>query len=270
MKKSLQRITALSRLVVVDGLRRNALLGLTLLALGIEISGLFFFAFVPRDIGRITVDFVVTIGWLAGMLFLFFHAVQVMSWGEDRRVIHTLLARPLSRTEYVLGVFAGLLFLLFLINLLLGSIGYGVLTLIKLWVGSNFFSRLNIQEYILAWFGVISIESMILSIIVLFSGMIRGSFTVLLVTISYYLICYGLPVAMEFIKGTASTVFLKLLIGLTAIFPNFSLFDYKGSIVALSKLPSTFTLLFNTSYTLLYCAVTLCLAASIYNRRDIK
>lgn len=270
MSISLNRVVALSRLVAVDGLRRNALLGLTLLALGLEVSGLFFFAFVPRDIGRISADFVVTIGWLSGMLFLLFHAVQVMSWGEDRRVIHTLLARPLSRTEYVLGVYLGLLFLLFMINVLLGGMGYAVLALIKHWVGPNFFSKLGIQEYLLAWFGVISIEAMILSAIVLFSGMIRGSFTVLLLTVSYYLICYGLPVAMEFMKGTASNSTLKLLIGLTAVFPNYALFDYKGVIVALNKMPSFYTLLFNASYSLLYCAVVLTLAAIVYNRRDIK
>lgn len=270
MKSSLRRIWALSRLVTVDGLRRNALLGLTILALGIEISGLFFFAFVPRDIGRISADFVVTIGWLAGMVFLLFHAVQVMSWGEDRRVIHTLLARPISRTEYVLGVFGGLLLLLFFINLLLGGIGYGVLALIKSWVGPSFFSRLGIWEYFLAWYGVFSIEAMILSAIVLFSGMIRGNFTVLLVSISYYLICYGLPVAMEFLKGTSSMSTLTFLIGLTLVFPNFALFDYKGIIVVLNKLPTPATLALNVSYTLLYCAVVLAVAAAIYKRRDLK
>jgi ABC-type transport system involved in multi-copper enzyme maturation permease subunit len=269
MKNSINRISALARLVVVDGLRRHALLGLVALALGIELSGLFFFAFVPRDIGRVTADFVVTIGWCAGMLFLFFHAVSVMSWGEDRRVIHTLLARPLSRTEYVLGVFSGLLLLLFLLNVLLGGIGYGVLVLIKSWVGESFFSRLGVWEYLLAWWGVLGIEAMILSSIVLFSGLLRGSFTVLLVTLSYYLICNGLPVAIEFFKGT-SKVAPKILVGLTLIFPNFYRFDYKGSIVALGKLPDVSSLALNAAYVLLYCALVLTLAAGIYNRRDLK
>ncbi len=269
MKNALKRICALARLVVVDGIRRHALIGLVLLALGIELSGLFFFGFVPRDIGRVLSDFVVTAGWAAGMLFLFFHAVQVMSWGEDRRVIHTLLARPLSRTEYVLGVFAGLFFLLLLLNGLLAAIGYGVLALIKSWVGVEFFSHLGIQEYLLAWWGVLSIQAMILSAIVLFSGMIRGGFTVLLVTLSYYLICNGLPVAIEFFKN-ASPLTRKLLEGLTLVFPNFSRFDYKGLIVALGKWPEASSLALNLAYVMLYCALVLTLAAGIYNRRDLK
>ncbi len=269
MNKNLKRIFALARLVVVDGLRRHALLGVVTLSLGIELSGLFFFAFVPRDIGRVTADFIVTIGWCAGLVFLLFHAVQVMSWGEDRRVIHTLLARPLSRTEYVLGVFSGLLLLLILLNVLLGGIGYGVLVLIKSWVGESFFSRLGVWEYLLSWLGVLSIETIILSSIVLFSGMLRGGFSVLLVTLSYYLICNGLPVAIEFFKGT-SPIAQKILVGLTLVFPNFSQFDYKGAIVALDKMPQTSSLVLNITYVILYCALVLTLAAGIYNRRDLK
>lgn len=269
MKSALARIAALARLVVVDGLRRHALLGLLALVLGIELSGLFFFAFVPRDIGRVSTDFVVTVGWCAGMVFLFFHAVQVMSWGEDRRVIHTLLARPLSRTNYVLGVFAGLLFLLILLNGLLGCIGYGVLVLIKSWVGETYFSHLGLAEYLLAWLGVLSIEAMILAAIVLFSGMIRGGFTVLLVTLSYYLICTGLPVALEFFKG-GSPLVRKMLVGLTLVFPNFSRLDYKGLIVAFDRWPATPSLLLNLVHVLLYCSLVLVLAAAVYNRRDLK
>lgn len=269
MKSILVRIFAIARLVALDGLRRHALIGLVLLALGIELSGLFLFGFVPRDIGRVLTDFVVTIGWCAGMVFLFFHAVQVMSWGEDRRVIHTLLARPISRTEYILGVFAGLLFLMFLLNGLLAVMGYGVLALIKSWVGMAFFSRLGTVEYLLAWWGVLSIQAMILSAIVLFSGMIRGGFMVLLVTISYYLICNGLPVAIEFFKN-AEPFTRKFLVSLTLAFPDFSRFDYKGLVVTLGKWPETSSLVLNLAYVILYCALVLTLAAGIYNRRDLK
>jgi Cu-processing system permease protein len=269
MKFTFRRVLALARLIVSDGLRRNAMLGLVILALVIELCGLFFFSFVPRDIGLITTDYIVTVGWCAGMVFLFFHAVQVMSWGEDRRVIHTLLARPISRTEYVFGVFLGLLALLFLLNTLLAFIGYGVLYLIKSWVGDSFFSRLGILEYIASWCGVFSIELIILSVIVLLSGVLRGGFTVLLSTLSFYFICNGLPVAIEFFKDS-SKLAKNLVVGLTIVFPNFSMFDYKGSIVALGKLPHISELLLNVAYVVLYCCIILITAAGIYNRRDLK
>lgn len=269
MRQALTRILALAKLVLVDGLRRHALLGLLALTLSIVLSGLFFFAFVPRDIGRVLVDFVVTVGWWAGMVFLFFHAVQMMSWGEDRRVIHTLLAHPLSRTEYVLGLFAGLLSLLFLFNLLLAAIGFGVLALIKSWVGIAYFSYFGLLEYLLAWSGVMAIEAMILAAIVVFSGMLRGGFAVLLVTLSYYMICNGLPVAIEFIQGRG-VLLRRVFLILTMVFPDFSRFDYKGLVVAPESIPAMSALMLNLAYVTLYCALLLTTAAGVYNRRDLK
>lgn len=269
MKSSILRIWALGRLIIVDGVRRQAVLGLVVLALCVELSGLFFFAFVPRDILRVSSDFVVSVGWCAGMVFLLFHAVGLMSWGEDRRVIHTLLARPISRTEYVFGVFLGLFLLLMLLNLLLSVTGYGILLLIKSWLKEGFFGDMEIGGYMLAWGGVLSIEAMILSVVVLFSGLIRGTFTVLLMTLSYYFICTGLPVAIEFFKGSSEAI-RKLMLGMTLAFPNFSRFDYKGLISAFGTWPTPTTFAINFAYVLLYCALSLVFASWVYNRRDLK
>jgi ABC-type transport system involved in multi-copper enzyme maturation permease subunit len=266
---SLLRILALGRLIFIDGLRRRALLGLFLLAVSVEVAGLFFFGFVPRDIGRVLVDYVVTIGWAAGMLFLLFHAVQVLAWGEDRRVIQTLLAHPISRQEYVVGLFSGLLGLLLLFNLILMALSYGVLTVIKGSVGPAYFSHLDVPAYLLAWLGVVFIEMMILSVIVLFSGLVRGGFSVLLLTVAYYLICNGLSVAREFMKGKVGFND-HLLTGLSFFFPRFDRWDYKGLVVMLDGLPSARMLSFDLVFGLLYAGLALVAAAQVYGRRDIK
>ena len=264
-----QRIGALARLTFIDGIRRRALLGLFLLAVAVEIAGLFFFNFVPRDIGRVLVDYVVTIGWAAGMLYLLFHAVQVLSWGEDRRVIQTLLAHPISRTEYVLGVFCGLLGLLLVLNLLLALLGYGVLLAVKASVGASYFSYLGVAPYLLAWFGVLLVEMLLLAVIALFSGLVRGGFSVLLLTVAYYLICNGLNVAKEFVKD-GSAISYQLLTALTFVFPDINRWDYKGLVVMLEGMPSFGALLFDVTYAALYCVLALALAAWVYRSRDIK
>ncbi len=154
MSKSFQHISSYARLVILDGLRRHALLGLVLLALACQVGGLIFFSFIPRDIGRAANDFVFSVGWLTGLLFLFFHAVNASAWGEDRRVIHAVLARPISRSEYVLGLFSGLASLLFLLNLVLGFLGYGVLVLIHGNIDPYYFEYLSSSYYLLSWFGL--------------------------------------------------------------------------------------------------------------------
>ncbi len=269
MMASLARIGALARLIFVDGLRRRALLGLFLLAVSVEIGGLFFFNFVPRDIGRVLVDYVVSIGWAAGLLYLLFHAVQVLSWGDDRRVIQTLLAHPMSRTEYVLGLFWGLLCLLLVLNAALGVLSYAVLLVVKNSVGVSYFSQLGLLEYLLAWLGVVLIEMMMLAVIALVSGLVRGGFSVLLLTVAYYLICNGLAVALDFVRSAGGLSY-QLMVALSFCFPNFSRWDYKGLVVMLDGAPALAILAFDIAYALLYCVLVLALAARIYQRRDIK
>jgi ABC-type transport system involved in multi-copper enzyme maturation permease subunit len=269
MKAKIDRVFSLGFLVFIDGMRRHALLGLLAMSLLLEIAGLFFFGFVPRDIGRVVVDYAITVGWATGMVFLLFHAVQVMSWGEDRRIIQLLLSHPLSRTEYVSGVFTGLALLLVLLNSLLGVGSYGVLLAIKAAVGIDYFSHLGLLEYLLAWGGVFLVEFLMLAAIVVFSGLVRGGFSVLLLSISYYLICNGLPVALEYFKEGAAIV-KNLLVGLTYFFPNFDRWDYKGLVVVIGEFPPLTSLLMDVAYIFLYCVLSIALAAKIYSVRDIK
>lgn len=52
MTDALKRISALARLVLLDGLRRHALMGLIVLSMAAQAGALLFLDFIPRDIGR--------------------------------------------------------------------------------------------------------------------------------------------------------------------------------------------------------------------------
>lgn len=268
----LRKIRAVALLTILDGLRRYAIIGLVLFALALESGGLLFMDFFPQNIGRASGDFILTIGWFTGFLFLFFHCVQAMAWDDERRTIHTLLARPISRTQYVLGVFTGLALLLLLLNGILSGLGYMVLQWIKDSVRSGYFPLLTLPNYILAWLGLYAIELMMLAIILLFSGMVRGGFPVLLLAICYYFICTGLPVVRNAFQGSDLNQYIPvdtLLRWLTALFPDFSRFDHKSLITQEAAIVWNNVLLDGA---LLGCFVTvvLMLASMIYQRRDLK
>jgi len=268
-------IMALARLLILDGLRRHALIGLIALSLAAEAGGLLFFDFISRDIGRAASDFVISIAWLTGFIFLFFHAVQVMALDEDRRVIYSLLARPISRGEYVLGVFFGLASLLFLLNLLLGAIGYATLLTIKHLVAIEYFNHLSLGAYFLTWLGLFAMQLMLLSMILLFSGLVRGNFPVLLISLAFYAICSGLPVVRESVTQKISTTeelvgLGKLLKWMTAAFPDFERLDFKNWIVAANDFPSPDLILTGFGIALAYTAIFLWLASLVYQRRDLQ
>ena len=264
------KVWSLALLVILDGLRRNALIGLLLLALALEAAGLFFFQFIPRDIGRASADFILSVGWLTGFLFLFFHAVQVMAWDEERRAIHTLLARPISRGQYVLGVYLALALLLLVLNIILAVLGYGILEMIKGAVKAVYFTHLSVGYFALAWFGLYLMELVLLAVILFFSGLVRGGFPVLLLSVSYYFICVGLPVVREAVKKDDGAGLAGMLKGMTAIFPDFSRFDFKSLITVSPQQPLFHYLGSDCLLTAAYVAVMLAVTAIIYQKRDLQ
>jgi len=266
----LSKIWNLALLVILDGLRRHALIGLLLLALLLEAAGLFFFQFIPRDIGRASADFILSVGWLTGFLFLFFHAVQVMAWDEERRAIHTLLARPISRTQYVLGVYLALALLILALNTILAGIGYGILAMIKGSVKPVYFTHLSVGHYALAWLGLYFMELVLLAVILFFSGLVRGGFPVLLLSVSYYFICVGLPVVREAVKKGDDAGLSRMLKGMTAVFPDFSRFDFKSLITAPLTQPLSHYLGSDCLLAAAYVAVVLTITAIIYQKRDLQ
>ncbi|MDY0220200.1 MAG: hypothetical protein RBR67_03590 [Desulfobacterium sp.] len=276
MVSAINRIFALAWLTVLDGLRSHALLGLVFLSISAQAGGLLFFDFISRDVGRASSDFIFSISWFSGFLFLFFHAVKVVAWDEDRNVIYNLLARPISRAEYVLGIFFGLALLMLFLNLLLGSLGWLTLVWIKSNVTPEYFGHLSPGFYLLSWAGLFAMELMMLSVILLFSGLIRGSFPVLLISISFYAICSGMPVVRESfsqqaVSDTGSHVSARLLQIMTAVFPDFSRLDFKNLLMSSAQIwPDLTTLLVNFGLTVGYITLSLWFACAVYNRRDLQ
>lgn len=271
---SMQRISSLARLIILDGLGRHALIGLILFALAGVTAGLFFIDFIPRDIGRAANDFIFSVIWLTGFIFLLFHAVQVAAWDNERGALHTFLARPISRTEYTLALYLGLAVLLVVLNVILSSLGWGVLNLIKGSVPSGYFQDLSFAFFLLAGIGLYWIQLMILSVILLFSSAVRGSFPVLLLTLCYYFICFGLPVVRDSLEqkelADPSHSIDSLCKWLTAIFPDFSWLDFKTLVASSDSVPVYFQLATPFGLGILYIVIILWIACMIYERRDLQ
>lgn len=274
MFNRIRRISALSYLVILDGLRRHALIGLILFALAGITGGLLFFDFIPRDIGRAANDFLFSIIWLTGFIFLLFHGAQVMAWDNERGALHTFMARPISRTEYALALYSGVAVLLLALNIILGTLSWGILNHIKDTVGVSYFQHLSFSFFFLTGAGLYWIQLMMLAVILLFSSAVRGNFPVLLLTLCYYFICTGLPVVRESFKqkGTAysNESLDALLKWLTAIFPDFSWLDFKTLVASNDPIPAASNLILPFALSALYITLVLLLACVIYERRDLQ
>jgi len=267
----MNRIMALAYITFLSGLRRNAVWGLCLFALLLEVCGVLFMDFFGRGLGRVICDFQFSIMWIAGMLFILFYAVQALAWDDEHRSIDSILARPISRTEYVLGSMLGLSFLLLCFELLLAAIAMTEILWIKPSVGAVYFPVFSIAHFIITWFALQCILLANLAVVMLISSAIRGAFPVMLITLAYSLICSGLPVVRESFqhasKGSSQGLD-HILQFLSMFFPDFSTLDFKNSILSLQTF-DTLSLALPFGLTFIYIAIVLLLSGIIYQRRDI-
>jgi ABC-type transport system involved in multi-copper enzyme maturation permease subunit len=270
----MNRIFALARITFLNGLRRNAVWGLALFALLFEVAGSLFMDFFGRDLGRVISDFQFSIMWVSGMLFILFYAIQAIAWDDDHRAIDSILARPISRTEYVLGTILGLSILLFCFEALLGITAFVQILWVKPMIEEIYFPIFSMPHYWMTWLGLQFILLGLLSVAMLISSAIRGAFPVMLMTLAYALICSGLPVVRESLKqkaNGASQGLEQLLQVLNMIFPDYATLDFKDSVVSQESIASLIGMPVWMPLTLigLYIVVVIFLTCLIYQRRDI-
>lgn len=275
MMESLKRIGALAKIIVLDGMRRHAVIGLVFLALLSELFGLVFIDFFGHDLGRAVSDFLFSAMWVTGIIFLFFHAVQVMAWDEEHKVIFGILSRPISRNEYLMGVGLGLALLLLLLEATLGIIAYGTLIWLHSSVAAGYFEIFNHANFLLAWFGLLLSLLVLLSAILLFSGIVRGGFAVLIISVAYYFICSGLPMAREHIsnlveRGEASLGLSYFLQFLAFLFPDLNRMDYKNEVLVNTLSIASGDIFLQSGLAISYIGLALMLACFAYGKRDIQ
>ena len=267
----MNRIIALAHITFLSGLRRNAVWGLCLFALLLEVCGVLFMDFFGRGLGRVICDFQLSIMWLAGMLFILFYAVQALAWDDEHRSIDSILARPISRTEYVLGSMLGLSLLLFCFEALLAGLALGEILWIKPSIGEMYFPVFSLSHFLLAWIGLQMILLVHLAIVLFISSAIRGAFPVMLLTLAYSLICSGLPVVRESLRqaSDASAQGLeKLLQFMSMLFPDFSTLDFKNSILSMQRF-ELMDILLPFGLHSMYMTIILAFACLVYQRKDI-
>ena len=113
-------IIALARITFKEGIRNRSLYGILLLALfllGLNIAVAGFFM---RDVGKVTVDMNLSALSLSGLLLVLFVGVNLMAKDIDRKTIHLVLSKPISRGQYIWGKYLGIqMFVLVSMGLLL-------------------------------------------------------------------------------------------------------------------------------------------------------
>ncbi len=207
---------------------------------------------------------IVNIGLNAMLLFGIFIAIFVgvglVSKEIEKRTVYAIFAKPVRRSEFIVGKYLGLCVTL-LVNVAVMGIG---VSLALLYVGNS-----GLAASIWPAVYLIFLELTILTAVaILFSSFSSPSLSALLTFLVFVIghLSSSLRDLGETLGSAAASVFLT---GVYYILPNLSLFSFRTE-AANAMVPNAAMLAGGTAYALVYTAVLLVITVMIFSRRNFK
>lgn len=266
-------VSALALITFKEGIRNRSLFGIGLLALlllGLNITVAGFFM---RDIGKVTVDMNLTALTFAGLLLVFFVGVNLMAKDIDRKTIHLVLSKPISRAQYIWGKYLGILFFVTVSLLFLTLFSCMTVVLLRT-LYPDYFVGFSWLVFFVACFFVMVKLWVLTAIVVFFSSLTSSSLIALIFSFSSYVAGVTIEEVVFYLKTELAaqekiiSESLKNFIDIISyVLPNFSTFDF--SLEAAHGLPivaSRLSLAFG--YGTLYVVILLLLSSFIFSRRE--
>ncbi|MBI2876292.1 MAG: ABC transporter permease subunit [Candidatus Tectomicrobia bacterium] len=196
---------------------------------------------------------------LFGVLIAVMVGIGLVYKEIDRRTIYTILAKPIRRSEFLLGKYLGLMLTIFL-NVLVMAAGLSGIT----WGLEGIFPWILLKAVLL-----ILVELMVVTSIALLFSTFSTPFLSAMFTLGIYVIGHlseefkllGAQSESPLIRGLSSFLYYLL--------PDLQNFNIKAEVVHNVPVDPSF-IFFSILYGVLYMGITLAIAAAIFDRRDFK
>jgi Cu-processing system permease protein len=197
-----------------------------------------------------------------GLLISIFLGVALVSKEMDKRTLYALLAKPVRRSEFLLGKFAGLVLTL-AVNTAAMALGL-VLAMLYL---KHSLERSDAVVLVAVYFILLKL-ALIVALALLFSCFTTPLLAILFTMGLYIAGLYvqelrNLPIE---VMSPAMSAFTKWL---SYLLPNFENFNVMAMAAHGRTVPGAL-ILQNTLYTVVYCTIVLTAAAAVFSRRNLK
>ena len=267
-------IYAIAMLSYKEGLKHRVLYGvvifaLILMAFAVLISGLFL-----RDISKIILDLCLSAINVGGLLIPFFLAVNLLARDIERRTIFTILSKPVSRSQYIVGKYFGIVLLTATVMAVLTCATFLSVWAGKLLYGATFFTGFSLSAVLLSIFLSFLGLMVLNAIVVLWCSVTTSAFIATLLTLFTYLIGHTIDDVVRFLAAeihlteTEVSASVRYTVQFAQyLFPNLSAFDIKLQ-AAHGILISMADGAFLTLYGAVYITAVLALSVLIFSRRD--
>jgi Cu-processing system permease protein len=196
----------------------------------------------------------------------------LMAKDLDKRTIYMVLARPISRQQYIFGKTFGMSLLIVTTVIILSLFVAISIVLIK-WVNPGFFPRFSWGPVLLAEAFIALSLILVSAMSILFASFSSSSFITLVLTIISYIIGQSSSTVKAIVEApeaagiTVSPITVKLVQAAYYIFPNLTLFDIKTQAAHGLPIPASYIF-----WTLFYGIVYICLvtvfASFIFRKKE--
>lgn len=207
-----------------------------------------------------------------GLFIAVFIGIGLVSKEVERRSIVPLLAKPVSRSQFIAGKYAGLVLTLAANLLVMVVAMYAVLAYMQLGQSASVQAAAATSATdpgMLKAVLLIFVELMLVTAIALFFSTFSSPVLSAALTIGFYVAGHFNADLRNFDQVVESPAAVWLARGLYHVLPDFSAFDVKSQVV--HGLPVTAGYLaWTIGYGLAYIAALLAAATAIFSRRDFK
>lgn len=216
------------------------------------------------------------LGLSATSIFGLFIAVFIgigLVWKEvDRRSIYSVLAKPITRVDFILGKYAGLVLTL-LVNLaIMAAALYLVLGAMAQFSSPSVVAVLDapaLDPRILVAIGLIFVELALVTALALFFSTFSSPILSAALTFGLYIVGQFNADLKHFEQVVDSRAAAWLARGLYYLLPNLAPFDIKALVVHARPVSTGYVLL-TVGYGVVYIAFVLLAAVLVFSRRDFK
>jgi len=255
-------ILALAFVTLREALRQKLAVNLLLFAVLVMIGSVVVSELTFGDQYRIISDLALTSAQVFGTLIAVFLGGALVAGDVQRRVLYPILAKPVSRWQYLLGRYAGLVATLWL-NLAVMALT----TLVVLAFYSGEVTRGVAGPVplglVLAAFGGLAAQLAVAAAIALLFSSITNATLAAIFTLAVVVSGQFVREMLVFWRGLAPLRAVGLLL------PNLAALDLKVALVYRDPIPGGL-LGMALLQAALYVAVSLALASAIFSRRDLK
>lgn len=254
-----------------EGIKNRVIFGIFIIALLLFAATTTVTTLFMRDIVKVAVDLSLSTVSFAGLLTLLFIGVNLFGKDLDKRTIYMVISRPISRSEYLVGKFIGIVLLAFAVVAFLG-----ILSVVPVILSKRFYyypeARFDWWIYFIAVVYIFIKLAVVSAVITLFASFTSNSFIALVLSLVVYFIGQStegvrLLLTAQVEKVEVSPILSYMVDIAYYIFPNISVFDLKIQAAhGLSIGPSY--IIWTALYAVFYIVIVLSLGALAFRRRE--